>query len=40
MIHEGSKFLIVFRLGTTDDFKPEGAKIIKLCAIINVVKES
>ena len=29
---EGSKRWIVFKLGTTDAFNPEGANIIKLCA--------
>ena len=31
-IHDGLKFCIVLRLGTTDDFKPDGANMIKLCA--------
>ena len=30
--HEGSKFWMVFRLGTTEDFRPEGAKMMKLWA--------
>lgn len=32
MTQEGSNRWIVFRLGTTEDFSPEGAKMMKLCA--------
>ena len=32
MTQAGLNFWMVFRLGTTDDFKPEGAKMIKLWA--------
>jgi len=32
IIHVGSNFSIVLMLGTIEDFKPEGTRIIKLCA--------